>query len=339
MSELLEVIDLAKYFPIKRGILGKVIGYVKAVDGVSFTIKENTVFALVGESGSGKTTTARCILKLYQPTKGKILFQGTDITNLKGKDLKKFRRNIQAVFQNPFLSLNPRMKIQSIIAEPLQTHTNLTKKEIREAVENLLEKVGLSKGIGKRYPYDLSGGQAQRVAIARAIALKPKLIVLDEPTSALDVSVQAQILNLLSDLKEDLKLSYLLISHDLSVVRYISDYVAVMYLGKIVELAPAEELFTNPLHPYTQALLSAVPEPDPKLKKLKKRIILPGEPPSAINPPKGCRLHPRCPYVKDICREKEPDLFNVGNEHLVRCWLVKEASTNPQAEQDQRPFE
>ena len=319
---MLEVKDLKKHFPIRSGILSRVVGWVKAVDGVDISIEENTVVALVGESGSGKTTTARCILKLHEPTSGKILFMGEDITKLKGKRLKKYRRNVQAVFQNPFLSLNPRMKVEDIVAEPLKTHTNMSRKEIVETVKDLLAKVGLPKDVLRRYPYDLSGGQAQRVAIARAIALKPKLVVLDEPTSALDVSVQAQILNLLADLKEEMKLSYLLITHDLSVVRYISDYVYVMYLGKIVEVAPTEELFMNPQHPYTQALLSAVPEPDPRLRKLKKRIILPGEPPSAINVPPGCRLHPRCPYVEERCKREEPELIDVGGGHLVRCWRV-----------------
>ncbi len=319
---MLEVKDLKKHFPIRSGILSRVVGWVKAVDGVDISIEENTVVALVGESGSGKTTTARCILKLHEPTSGKILFMGEDITKLKGKRLKKYRRNVQAVFQNPFLSLNPRMKVEDIVAEPLKTHTNMSRKEIVETVKDLLAKVGLPKDVLRRYPYDLSGGQAQRVAIARAIALKPKLVVLDEPTSALDVSVQAQILNLLADLKEEMKLSYLLITHDLSVVRYISDYVYVMYLGKIVEVAPTEELFMNPQHPYTQALLSAVPEPDPRLRKLKKRIILPGEPPSAINVPPGCRLHPRCPYVEERCKREEPELTYIGNGHFVRCWRV-----------------
>jgi len=318
---LLKVEELVKYFPIKSGILGRVVGYVKAVDNVSFEINENTIFALVGESGSGKTTVAKCILKLYEPTRGRILFAGKDVVKMKGEELKWYRRNVQAVFQNPFLSLNPRMKVFDIVAEPFKAHTDMDREEIRENVEKLLERVGLPGELMRRYPYDLSGGQAQRVAIARAIALQPKLVILDEPTSALDVSVQAQILNLLEELRRELKLSYLLISHDLSVVRYISDYVAVMYLGKIVEYAPTEELFNNPLHPYTRALLSAVPEPDPRLKKLRKRISLPGEPPSAINPPKGCRLHPRCPQATSICREKEPPLFNMGKEHFVRCWL------------------
>jgi len=319
---LLEVVDLVKYFPIRKGIFGRIVGYVKAVDGVSFKVGENETFALVGESGSGKTTTAKCILGLFKPTSGKILFMGKNILELKGEDVKWYRKHVQAVFQNPFLSLNPRMKVEDIVAEPLKVHRkDLSKEEIREMVYEILDKVGLTRALAKRYPYDLSGGQAQRVAIARAIALKPKLIVLDEPTSALDVSVQAQILNLLIDLKEELKLSYLMISHDLSVVRYISDWVAVMYLGKIVELARTEELFEKPLHPYTQALLSAVPEPDPKIMKSKKRIVLPGEPPSAINPPPGCRLHPRCPYVMDTCRKKEPPLVEYEKDHWVACWL------------------
>jgi len=320
--KLLEVVNLRKYFPIRRGILGRVVGYVKAVDGISFHISENEVFSLVGESGSGKTTVARCILRLYEPTDGRILLEGKDITKLKGKDLKSYRRKVQAVFQNPFLSLNPRMRIVDIVAEPLLAHMKISRDEARREAVELLEKVGLSSSLARRFPSDLSGGQAQRVAIARALALKPRLIILDEPTSALDVSVQAQILNLLDDLRKEFKLSYLLISHDLSVVRYISDYVAVMYLGKIVESAPTEKLFSNPLHPYTKALLSAVPEPDPRLKKLRKRISLPGEPPSAINPPSGCRLHPRCPYATERCRKEEPELKRMGGNHYVRCWLL-----------------
>lgn len=319
---LLEVVDLAKYFPIRKGVFGRVVGYVKAVDHVSFKIGENETFALVGESGSGKTTTAKCILGLLKPTSGKIVFMGKNIVEVKGESAKWYRRNVQAVFQNPFLSLNPRMRVEDIVAEPLKVHhKDLSREQVREIVYEMLDKVGLTKALAKRYPYDLSGGQAQRVAIARAIVLKPKLVILDEPTSALDVSVQAQILNLLIDLRQELKLSYLMISHDLSVVRYISDWVAVMYLGKIVELAETEELFEKPLHPYTQALLSAVPEPDPRIMKSKKRITLPGEPPSAINPPPGCRLHPRCPYVMDKCRIEEPPLIEYERKHWVACWL------------------
>ncbi len=284
----------------------------------------NSVVALVGESGCGKSTTARCVLRLYKPTSGRILFMGKEVSKLKGKELKEYRRNVQAVFQNSFLSLNPRMGVEDIVSEPLRIHTRLSRDEIRKVVKETIERVGLPNDVLSRYPYDLSGGQAQRVAIARAIVLKPKLIVLDEPTSSLDVSVQAQILNLLNELKESMKLSYLLITHDLSVVRYISDYVYVMYLGKIVEVAPTEEIFSNPQHPYTKALLSSVPEPDPKRRRLSKRVKLPGEPPSAVNPPSGCRLHPRCPYATERCKKEEPQLINVGKSHKVRCWLVSD---------------
>jgi oligopeptide/dipeptide ABC transporter ATP-binding protein len=320
---LLEVEELVKYFPIKYGLFGKTIGYVRAVDGVSFSIKENSVFSLVGESGSGKSTIAKCVLKLLEPTSGRIVFEGKDITSLRGKSLKWYRRSVQAVFQNPFLSLNPRMKVESIVAEPLKIHLSMKSDEAKEEVYNLLELVGLSREIGSKYPHELSGGQAQRVAIARAIASKPRLLVLDEPTSALDASVQAQILNLLMDLKKELRLSYLLISHDLSVVRYMSDYVAVIYLGKIIEYGSVEELFNYPAHPYTKALLSSVPEPDPATRKLKNRIVLPGEPPSPVDPPKGCRLSPRCPYVQEKCKSSEPELISIGKDHLVRCWLFQ----------------
>jgi len=315
---MLKVENLVKYFPIKKGIFGKIIDYVRAVDGIDLLIKENSVLALVGESGSGKTTTARCILRLEKPTAGNILFEGKDVFKLKGNEIKWYRKNVQAVFQNPFLSLNPRMKVESIIAEPLKIHSDLDEEEIKEEVNQFLNKVGLQKEIAKRTPYELSGGQVQRVAIARALIIKPKLVILDEPTSALDVSIQAQILNLLIDLKREFKLSYLLITHDLSIVRYISDYVAVMYLGKIVEYAPSEEIFENPLHPYTQALLSAIPEPG--IKKL-ERITLQGELQSAINIPSGCRFHPRCPYSFERCIKNEPKLIKVGNEHFVSCWL------------------
>jgi oligopeptide/dipeptide ABC transporter ATP-binding protein len=315
---MLKVENLVKYFPIKKGIFGKTIGYVRAVDGIDLSIKENSILALVGESGSGKTTTARCILRLEKPTSGNIFFEGKDIFKLKGSEIKWYRKNVQAVFQNPFLSLNPRMKVESIIAEPLKIHSELDEEEIKEEVYQLLNKVGIQKEIAKRTPYELSGGQAQRVAIARALIIKPKLVILDEPTSALDVSIQAQILNLLIELKREFKLSYLLITHDLSIVRYISDYVAVMYLGKIVEYAPSEEIFENPLHPYTRALLSAIPEPG--IKKL-ERITLQGEPQSAIKIPSGCRFHPRCPYSFERCIKDEPRLIKVGNEHFVSCWL------------------
>ncbi len=324
MNNLLEVKNLTKYFFIKSGIISKTIYQIKAVDNISFNINENMIFALVGESGSGKTTTAKCILKLYEPTSGEILFEGKNITNLRGKELKWYRSRVQAVFQNPFLSLNPRMHVESIIAEPLKTHTDMSKQEIKERVRELIKNVGLPEGIEKQYPLNLSGGQAQRVAIARALAINPKLIILDEPTSALDVSIQAQILNLLIDLKEKFNLSYMLITHDLSVVRYISDYVAVMYLGRIVEYAQTEELFNNPLHPYTQALISSIPEPDPTLKKLERKVTLTGELISSIKLPTGCKLNPRCPYVMDICKKEEPELISTGKDHLVRCWLYSD---------------
>ena len=320
-SYLLEVLDLKKYYPITSGLFGKVVGYVRAVDGVSFTVHEGEVLGLVGESGCGKTTIAKCVLRLVEPTSGRILFEGEDLSKMKGRNLKRVRRHLQAVFQNPFLSLNPRMRVRKIVAEPLLEYEKVGKDELREKVEELLDAVGLQRTIADRYPHELSGGQAQRVAIARAIALNPKLVILDEPTSALDVSVQAQILDLLVKLKERLGLSYLIISHDLSVVRYISDRIAVMYLGKLVELSETEGLFENPLHPYTKALLSAVPEPDPRGKKLKERIILPGEPPDPSSPPPGCRFHPRCPEARDICKKEEPRMTEIEEGHFVSCWL------------------
>ncbi|MEM0025203.1 MAG: ABC transporter ATP-binding protein [Zestosphaera sp.] len=319
MSSLLEVNGLTKYFPVKTGLFGRVAGYVRAVDGVSFEVAEGTVFALVGESGSGKTTTLRCILKLTEPTSGEIRVDGRDVTRLKGKELKWFRRNVQAVFQNPYLSLNPRMRVKDLIAEPLKTHTEMSKEEIYRRVAEVLALVGLPEAVANQHPPSLSGGQAQRVAIARALSIEPKLLLLDEPTSALDVSVQAQILNLLVELKEKLKLTYLLVTHDLSVVRYMSDYVAVMYLGKIMEVGTSDEIFSEPGHPYTLALLSSIPEPDPRIKKLKKKIMLSGEPPSPMNPPSGCRLSNRCPYAIKECVAEEPELTKVTKTHYVRC--------------------
>lgn len=318
---LVEVVNLKKYFPVKAGVLRRTIGYVKAVDDVTFKVSRGEVLGLVGESGSGKTTIAKCLLLLLKPTSGRIIFNGVDVLNLKGEKLKEFRRNIQAVFQNPFLSLNPRMNVRSIVAEPLTTHLKLSAQEVDEEVLRLLELVGLGEEHAYRYPHELSGGQAQRVAIARAIALNPRFIVLDEPTSALDVSVQAQILNLLNDIKQRFNLTYLFISHDLSVVQYISDRVGVMYLGKIVEEGLSETIFKSPYHPYTQALISAIPEPNPSRERLKRRVILPGEPPSPINPPTGCRFHPRCPYTMEACSRKEPLLTKIEQEHYVACWL------------------
>lgn len=317
---LVEVRNLKKYFPVK-GLL-RVKGYVKAVDGVSFNIERGTTLGLVGESGSGKTTVGKLILRLLEPTSGSVYYDGRDIFKLKGKDLKEFRRKAQMVFQDPYSSLNPRMTVFQIIMEPVKVH-KIKVDDPESFVVKLLYRVGLNETHLYRYPHEFSGGQRQRIAIARVLALRPEFIVLDEPTSALDVSVQAQILELLKDLQRDFNLTYLFISHDLGVVRYMSDYIAVMYLGKIVEYGPAEEVFEKPLHPYTQALFSAIPIPDPIETRRRKRIKVPGEPPSPINPPSGCRFHPRCPIAKDVCKREEPKLEEVESGHYVACWLAR----------------
>ena len=317
---LLKVRNLKKYFPI-RGWLFKTVGYVKAVDDVSFHIGEKETYGLIGESGCGKTTLGRTILRLIEPTAGEVIFDGTNLMELDKKELKKMRRYMQIVFQNPFSSLDPRMCVRDIIAIGLKAHTNLTDTEIDEKVLRLLKLVGLKEEHMWRYPHELSGGQNQRVAIARAISLDPRFIVLDEPTSALDVSVQAQILNLLEDLQEKLRLSYLFISHDISVVEYISDRIGVMYLGKIVEEMNSEKIWENSMHPYTQSLISAVPIPSLEMRK-RKRIILRGEVPSPVNPPPGCRFHPRCPYAMDICKHKEPEIIEIESNHFVACHYV-----------------
>jgi oligopeptide/dipeptide ABC transporter ATP-binding protein len=318
-AELMKIKDLKKYFPVKTGLFGKIVGYVKAVDGVTFNIGLGEVVSLVGESGSGKTTIAKCLLLLERPTHGQILFNGYDITQISSKKLKDYRKSVQAVFQNPYLSLDPRMNVYDIVSEPVKHHMKLSKKELYEYVSKLLEMVGLDKSFLEKFPHELSGGQAQRVAIARAISLNPKLVVLDEPTSALDVSIQAQILNLLAELREKMSFSYLLITHDLSIVRYISDRVLVIYLGKMTEEGPSEHIFNEPLHPYTQILLSSIP--DPFTKEIREKTILRGEPPSPVNPPRACRFHTRCPYVMDICREEEPSEIYYRAEHRVFCWL------------------
>ena len=322
MSEpILEVKNLKKYFPI-RGLL-RTEGYVKAVDDVSFTINRGETFGLVGESGCGKTTTGRTILRLIEPTAGQIIFQGKDVTKLTGEEMKWFRRKAQIMFQDPYSSLNPRQTVFEIIMEPVRFH-KIPVDDPEEFVIRLLESVGLNEMHLYRYPHEFSGGQRQRIALARILALRPEFVVLDEPTSALDVSVQANILNTLKDLQREFGFTYLFISHDLGVVKYMSHRMGVMYLGKLVEVGPAEEIFENPLHPYTKFLLSAIPVPDPELaKELKaKRMKVEGEPPSPINPPQGCRFHPRCPFAKaGLCDKKEPPLVEVENGHYVACWL------------------
>ncbi len=320
---LLRVENLKKYFPITRGIIfQKTIGYVRAVDDISFFIRRGETFGLVGESGCGKTTVGRTILQLYRPTAGKVYFDGIDLTTLKGEELRRMRRRMQIIFQDPYASLNPRMTVGDIIGEPLEIHGIAKGKEKRERVMELLQIVGLNPYFINRYPHEFSGGQRQRIGIARALAMYPDFIVCDEPISALDVSIQAQIINLLEELQAKFGLTYLFIAHDLAVVRHISDRVAVMYLGKIVELTDRDTLYSNPLHPYTQALLSAVPIPDPVVEERRRRIILKGEIPSPANPPSGCRFHTRCPVVMDICKEVEPEFKDVGGEHWVACHRV-----------------
>ena len=318
-EQLLEVRHLKKHFPIKGGVFSKTIGYVYAVDDISFTIQRGETLGLVGESGCGKSTTGRTILRLLEPTAGEVLFEGQNITELNKGDMRSLRREMQIIFQDPYASLNPRMTIGSIVGEPLEIHKIAKGADKEEQVASLLEKVGLRPEDMRKYPHEFSGGQRQRIGIARALGLNPKLIVCDEPVSALDVSIQAQVINLLGDLQEEFGLSYLFIAHNLNVVEHISDRVAVMYLGKIVELATDTELYSNPLHPYTEALLSAVPIPDPTAQK--KRIILEGDVPSPINPPSGCHFHTRCPYKESICEEVVPEFKEVGGGHWVACHL------------------
>jgi len=326
---ILEVKDLKKYFPIQRGFFRKTVGYVKAVDGVSFYIREGETLGLVGESGCGKTTTARVILRAYEPTSGKVLFrtrngEWVNIPDLDREQLRQLRREMQMIFQDPYSSLNPRMTLLQIVGEPLMIHGIAKGKELEERVAELLKVVGLRPEYMRRYPHAFSGGQRQRIGIARALALNPRLIVADEPVSALDVSIRAQILNLLQDLQEQFHLTYLFIAHDLSVIEHISDRVAVMYVGKLVEMAETEELFMNPKHPYTEALLSAVPKPDPRMRK--RRIVLPGEVADPSNPPPGCYFHPRCRYARPICREEEPALREIEPGHFVSCHRAEELS-------------
>lgn len=313
---LVQIEQLKKYYPIKKGVLSKTVGHVKAVDGLDFSIYPGETISLVGESGCGKSTTGRAIVKLDPPTDGKILFEGKDLASIGSNELRKIRTQMQIIFQDPYSSLNPRKRVGDLLAEPLLAHKLATREEANKKVEQMLETVGLTKFHKGRYPHEFSGGQRQRIGIARALMLNPKLIVCDEPVSALDVSIQAQVLNLLKDLQKEFNLTYLFIAHGLGAVKYISDRIAVMYLGKIVEIGKTEEIFRNPKHPYTQALLSAYPVPNPRLRD-RERIVLEGDVPSPANPPSGCRFHTRCPVSQAICKEKEPILQ--GPEHSVAC--------------------
>lgn len=326
-DDLVQVSNLQMHFPVTRGVLfQRRVGTVKAVDGLSFSIKKGETLGLVGESGCGKSTTGRAILQLYRPTNGEVIFEGTDLTKIKGDELRRMRRQVQMIFQDPYASLNPRMTVGDIISEPIRVHKLRSGAAVRERVEELLSLVGLNPAFANRYPHEFSGGQRQRIGIARALAVEPKFVVCDEPVSALDVSIQAQVVNLLEELQDKLGLTYLFIAHDLSVVKHISDRVAVMYLGKMVELADGVALYDNPLHPYTQALLSAVPIPDPEIETKRRRIILEGDVPSPLNPPSGCHFHTRCPIAIQKCREEEPPFIDYGDGHYAACWRTHESA-------------
>ena len=320
-KDLVVVKDLVKYFPVRGGVLRRTVAWVQAVDGVTFTIRKGETLGLVGESGCGKSTVGRTILRMIEPTSGSVAFDNQNVFDLKKPELKALRRDMQIIFQDPYASLNPRMPVNDSIMAGLEIHKIGTPKERTELMLDLLSKVGLEEYHANRYPHEFSGGQRQRIGIARALALHPKFIICDEPVSALDVSIQSQVLNLLQDLQEEFGLTYLFIAHNLSVVEHISDRVAVMYLGKFVELAPRRELFKNPLHPYTKALMSAIPIPKPNLNR--ERIILQGEVPSPLNPPAGCRFHPRCPVAIERCSVEEPQFLEAGPDHWVACFLVE----------------
>ena len=317
---LVEVNDLVKYFPVRAGLLQRVVNQLKAVDGVSFVVKKGETLGLVGESGCGKTTVGRTMLRLIEPTSGVIKFDNKDVLSLKPRELKAVRRDMQIIFQDPYASLDPRVPIGESVMEGLHIHHIGTPRERVDIMRETLKKVGLEDYHARRYPHEFSGGQRQRIGIARALALRPRFIICDEPVSALDVSIQSQVLNILKDLQTEFGLTYLFIAHNLSVVEHVSDRVAVMYLGKIVEMTTREELFRNPLHPYTQALMSAIPVPNPRLRR--QRIILKGDVPSPLNPPQGCRFHPRCPVAIEKCSHEIPPLLEVSPEHWVACWLA-----------------
>jgi oligopeptide/dipeptide ABC transporter ATP-binding protein len=320
---LLHVDNLMMHFPIYRGVIQRQVGAVRAVDGVSFDIRRGETLGLVGESGCGKSTTGRTILQLYKPTAGTVQFEDIDLVSLKGEELRKIRRKMQMIFQDPYASLNPRMTVADIVGEPLTVHDVAKGKEIQDRVNHLLELVNLNPSFASRYPHEFSGGQRQRIGVARALALQPSFIICDEPISALDVSIQAQVVNLLEELQEQFNLTYLFIAHDLSMVKHISDRVAVMYLGVIVELASRDELYAKPLHPYTQALLSAVPIPDPIADAKRQRTILQGDVPSPANPPSGCRFRTRCPIAEPVCAESRPEFREIRPGHFVACFFAE----------------
>ena len=318
-KKLLEVRNLKKHYPIRRGVLKQATGHVQAVDGVSFDLYEGETLGIVGESGSGKSTLGRTLVRLLNPTDGEIIFQGVPIEGLRNRQLMKYRKDMQMIFQDPFSSLNPRMKIGKIVGEPIAAQGGITKREMEERVAHLLEKVGLAPDTKNKYPHEFSGGQRQRIGIARALSLNPKLIIGDEPVSALDMSIQAQVLNLMKDLQEEFGLTYIFIAHDLSVVKHISDRVGVMYLGRMAEIGPKKALYSNPLHPYTQALMSAVPSTD--VDRTRERIRLKGEPPNPADPPKGCAFHPRCPLAFERCEMERPEMTHIEDGHYVACHL------------------
>lgn len=320
---LLKVVDLKMHFPIYRGVFQRQVGAVHAVDGITFDVRRGETLGLVGESGCGKSTTGRTVLQLYKPTAGDVLFNDVNLVTLKHEDMRLMRRKMQMIFQDPYASLNPRMTVGQIVGEPLMVHNVAVGNEIQDRVKHLLEVVGLNPSFADRYPHEFSGGQRQRIGVARALALQPSFIICDEPISALDVSIQAQVVNLLEELQQQFNLTYLFIAHDLSMVRHISDRVAVMYLGVLVELTTRDELYTQPLHPYTQALLSAVPIPDPVADANRKRIMLEGDVPSPVNPPSGCRFRTRCRIAEKICAESRPEFREVSSDHFVACHLVK----------------